>query len=102
VQSYGLELGKKEIPPFRVRIYQREPGEGSLRVALADLQDLTIANAGRAHTDALGSTLDEGTHRLQVDVPAAVGHVMSVTDPVAELRTATTHFANSRHKTEIS
>jgi hypothetical protein len=34
---------------------------------------------------------------LQVEVPAALGHVVGVADFIAELRPAAAHFTYSRH-----
>ena len=69
---------------------------------LRDLLNFAIADARRAHADTLASALYQRAHALQIDVPAALGDVMSVADAVTELRPATTYFANLCHKTEIS
>jgi CheY-like chemotaxis protein len=39
---------------------------------------------------------------LQIQIPAAVGHVVGMADAVPELWTAAANFTNSCHKTEIS
>ena len=41
-------------------------------------------------------------HGLQIQVPDALGDVVSVADAVAELRTPATYFADLCHKTELS
>ena len=64
--------------------------------------DFAVPNAGRADLHPFARALDEGAHRLEVNVPATFGDVMSVTDTVTKLRPATAYFANLRHKTEIS
>lgn len=76
-------------------------GEGKIG-ELGDLLNFTVANARRADLEPFAGALDEGAHRLQVDIPAALGDVMSVADAVAKLRPATANFANLCHKTEIS
>ena len=69
---------------------------------LRDLLNFTRANAGRAHPEALARAIHQSANRLEVQVPAPIGDVVSVADPVSELGTATANFANSCHKTEIS
>jgi hypothetical protein len=59
--------------------------------------DLAAADAGGANANALGASVDQRAHSLQIDVPAALGHVMRVADAVAELRSASTHFTYFRH-----
>src|SRR6266852_433898 len=77
--------------------------EGMRRSSILDptglrcLFDLAVANAGRADANPLGGALDDGPHRLQVQIPAALGDIVGVTDLVAELGTAATHIANSCH-----
>jgi hypothetical protein len=69
---------------------------------LGYLLDFAVTDAGRAHADALSGAFDHCPHRLQIDVPAALGHIVGVADAAAELRPASTDIANSCHKTEIS
>ena len=69
---------------------------------LRDFLDFAVPNARRADSQPFASAFDQGADRLEVDVPATLGDVMSVADAVAELRPATTYFANLCHKTEIS
>ena len=73
-------------------------GIGKLR----DFLDFTVPNARRADPQPLAGAFDQGSHRLQIDIPAPLGDIVSVADAVAELRPATTNFANLCHKTEIS
>jgi hypothetical protein len=72
-----------------------------LRV-LRDFLYFTVPNARGADLHSFAGALDEGPHRLEIDIPASLGDVMSVADTVAKLRPATTYFANLCHKTEIS
>jgi hypothetical protein len=75
--------------------------EGECR-ELGDFLDFTVPNARRADFQAFAGALDEGTHGLKIDIPAAFGDVMSVADTVAELGPATAYIANLCHKTKIS
>jgi hypothetical protein len=69
---------------------------------LGNLLDFTVPNARRADLQPFAGALDQGSYRLEVDIPTTLGDVMSVADAVAELRPATTYFANLCHKTRIS
>jgi hypothetical protein len=69
---------------------------------LGDFLYFTVPNARRADPQPFAGALDEGTHRLEVDIPATLGDIMSVANTVAKLRPATTYFANLCHKTKIS
>jgi hypothetical protein len=69
---------------------------------LGDFLNFAVPNTRRADPQSLSGALDQGAHRLQVDIPAALGDVMSVADAVAKLRPATAYIANLCHKTEIS
>jgi hypothetical protein len=60
--------------------------------------DQIALNAACANPDLLGGAVDQGAYGLKVDVPAPVGQVVSVADPVPELRTAVAYFANSCHE----
>ena len=71
-------------------------------MGLGDFLNFAVPNARRADLEPFASALDEGAHRLQVDIPAALGDVMSVADTVAKLRPATAYCANLCHKTRIS
>ena len=59
--------------------------------------NLAATDAGRANAKPLGGAFDNGSHGLQVQIPAAFGDVVGVADLIAELRTPATHFANSCH-----
>lgn len=63
----------------------------------SDFLNLAVADAGCARTNASAGTGHHRADTLQVDVPAAVGHVMCVTDFVTKLRTFAANFANSCH-----
>jgi hypothetical protein len=69
---------------------------------LCDLLDFTGADARSADTKTAAGAIDQGPYRLQIQIPTPFGHVVRVTDPVAELGTAATNFADFRHKTEFS
>lgn len=43
------------------------------------------------------SAVNDGANQLQIDVPAAVGHVMSVAHLVPELGLFAANFTNSGH-----
>ena len=62
------------------------------------LLDLTAANTGRADANALAGPVDNGMDGLQIQIPAALGDVMGMTDTMPELRTATADFTNFSHK----
>src|ERR1700722_15033601 len=64
---------------------------------LRDFLNLAVADAGRAGANALVRSSDDRPHRLQINVPAAIGHVMSVAHLMSELRTFAAHFTNSGH-----
>jgi hypothetical protein len=53
------------------------------------LLDFAIANAGSANAHALPGTFHHGMNGLQVQIPAALGYVMSVAHAVAILRSTT-------------
>jgi len=52
----------------------------------------SAAQAGCANAHALVATFHLGVDGTQVDVPAPLGHVVSVADAVAELRSAAAEF----------
>ena len=58
---------------------------------------LAVADARRADPNALSGALDEGVDRLQVQIPAAIGHIVGMADTMPELRSATAHFTNFCH-----
>ena len=61
------------------------------------LHDLTAAQAGGADADALGRALDFGADGTEIDVPAALRHVVGVADVVAELRPLAADVTNLSH-----
>ena len=78
-------------------------GEGMpVETELCDLLDFSGPNAGGAYAQAPSSSVHERTNRLQVQIPTTLGHVMSVTDAVAELGSAAANIAYFRHKTGFS
>ena len=50
------------------------------------LLDLARLDAAGADADPLGGAVDQSLHCLQIDIPAALGHVVRVRNVVAELR----------------
>jgi hypothetical protein len=71
-----------------------DPG---VRLGLCDLLNLTVADAGSAGAKTLVRSVDDSAHGLNVDVPAAVAHVMGVTDLMPELRAFAAYFTYSCH-----
>jgi hypothetical protein len=69
---------------------------------LSGFLNLTGANARRANANPAARAVDQRSNRLQIQIPPAIRNVVSVADPVSELRPAAAYFANSCHKTEIS
>jgi hypothetical protein len=64
---------------------------------LRGLLNLAAANAGSAHTDALGRTLHDGMHGLQVQIPAPLGDIVGMTDFIAKPGAAPANIAYFRH-----
>ena len=69
---------------------------------LLGLDYFAAAQAGSADAQALGCALHLSAYRTQIHIPTPLAHIVSVADPMAKLRPAAAHFANSCHKTEIS
>jgi len=61
------------------------------------LNDFAAAQAGGADADALARALHFGVDRAQIDVPAALGHVMGVADVISKLRPFAADFAYLCH-----
>jgi hypothetical protein len=61
------------------------------------LDDFPGLDATGANVDPLVCSVDLGADGSQIDIPAALGHVVSVRDLVAELRTLTAHLADLSH-----
>jgi hypothetical protein len=55
------------------------------------------AQAGRANADAFGGGAHFGVDRAQVNIPAPLGHVVSVADIVPELRPLAADITNMCH-----
>ena len=64
--------------------------------------NFAVANAGRAHAQALSCAVDERAHRLQVHVPAAFRYIVGMADAVTELGSASANLTVLCHKAEIS
>jgi hypothetical protein len=56
-------------------------------------------DAGSAHADTLAGALYQGMNGLKVQIPAALGHIVRVTDSVPKLRSTPADFTNFGHKT---
>jgi hypothetical protein len=69
---------------------------------LCSLLNFAALDATRANLHSFGCAIHKCAHALQIDVPPALRHVVSVADSVAELRAAATEFTIFRHKTGIS
>jgi hypothetical protein len=69
---------------------------------LRDFLNFTVPNARRANAEAAASAVYQRPHRLKIQIPAALRHIVGVADAVTELRSAATYIANSCHKTQIS
>jgi hypothetical protein len=54
---------------------------------LRDFLNFTVADAGSAGAQALMRSVHDSAHGLDIVVPAAVAHIMGVTDLMPELRT---------------
>src|SRR5947209_17266209 len=76
--------------------------ERTERKALRDLLDFAGPDARCAHSEPPAGAFHQSANRLQIDVPAALRHVVRMTDPIAELRASSANLTNLRHKTKIS
>ena len=63
--------------------------------------NLATLDARGTHAKALGGAVHDCPDELQVNIPAAVGHVVGVTDPMPELRAAPTDFTHFGHKNSV-
>ncbi len=61
------------------------------------LLDFAVANTGSADANAFSGAFDDGVNGLQVQIPAALGDVVGVTDAMTILRSTTANFTNFRH-----
>jgi len=68
---------------------------------LRDFLYFAGAYAGGADAQAPVGAVYDRANGLQIEIPAALGNIVGVTDAVAELRPATAYFTNSCHKTKI-
>jgi len=59
--------------------------------------NFVIADAARAGAKTLVRSINHRVHRLQIDVPAAVGHIVGVADFMPELWSPAANFTNSCH-----
>ena len=64
---------------------------------LRDFLNFSVANAGCADAHPAAGAVHQCAYRLQIEVPAPLGDVMSVTDPVAERRFPAAYIANLCH-----
>ena len=80
-----------------------QPDSGSAReVADGSLGDLASPDATGAGVDALGGTIDDGTHLLDVRVPATLRPPVGVTDIHSEPRLLAADLTNRCHDTPTS
>jgi hypothetical protein len=68
---------------------------------LGGLLDLTAPDARRADPNAPARAVDHRMNALQIHVPAPLGHIVSMADPIAELRTAPTNVAHLGHRSKV-
>lgn len=59
---------------------------------------LAVADAGCADAHPLAAALDQRMNRLEVQIPAALGHIVGVADTVPELRPAAADLTNFCHR----
>lgn len=87
------------LPESRFRVFKRlaEGLAGNLR----DLLDFAVAYARGAYTKPAAGAVHDCSNTLQVQIPAALGDIVGVTDAVAKLRAAAAHFAYLCHKTNL-
>src|ERR1051326_5404994 len=71
------------------------------RVLLRGFLNLATLDARGAHAKTLGGAVHDCADELQVEIPAPVGHVVSVTDPMPELRAAPADFTHFGHKNPV-
>src|ERR1041384_515466 len=71
--------------------------ERKLRV-LSGLLDLAAANAGGANAQTARGAFHQRANGVQIQIPAALGNIMSVADAVPESRPAAAQFANLSHE----
>ena len=64
--------------------------------------DFAVADAGRTHSYAFSGTFDQSVNALQVKIPAALAHVMGMTNAMPELRPAATDLTNFCHKNTLT
>ena len=67
------------------------------RAGSGNLLNFTVTNARSAYTHALAGAFHERANGLQIDVPAPLSDVVSVTYAITELRPAAAHFTNLCH-----
>jgi hypothetical protein len=60
--------------------------------------NLARTNARRANPQTPACAIYQRAHLLQVQIPAALGDIVGMTDAVPELRTSAAYLANSCHK----
>lgn len=68
-----------------------------IRRKLSDFLNFTALDAGGANPDAFVAAIHDCANFLQVQIPAALRHVMSVADAVSELWAPATHSTSLCH-----
>lgn len=59
--------------------------------------DFAATDAGSTNAQTLARTIYEGVNGLEIQIPAALGNVVGVTDTMPELRTTAADFTNFCH-----
>jgi hypothetical protein len=87
-----------------VRRAQNQTGYGAgcvesdrRREELCGFLNFSALDTGGADPNALGCAFNDSVYGLQIQIPATLGQVMSVADPISEPRTTLTEFTHFRH-----
>jgi hypothetical protein len=67
------------------------------RLTLCSLLNFAGTKTGSTNAKAAASAINERANRLQIYIPAALGDIVGVADPIAELRALSTNIANLCH-----
>jgi hypothetical protein len=75
-------------------------GSGFYAAFLCHFLNLVIPDARCARAQAFMRTVHKCAHRLQIHVPAAIGHIVSMAYFMPKLRSLAANFTNSCHLME--
>ena len=64
---------------------------------LSDFLNFAGADAGCTNANSAASPIHQGANRLQIDIPAPLGYVVGVADPIAELGAPSADLTNLCH-----